>query len=169
VENSLPSINPLAERAFYRDGFGTQNNNVAFALRFDLTVPENGTVLFSNMDENGKGLKAVYNNTTTRIEFTLGDGHCISRFDCEKGVLAPDTVHNVAIIVDGGPHVIEFIIDGLLCMADDRMFGFGRYTQFMQDINGKPELEISSCINNFKFYDGLLRISEIVKLQEAIL
>lgn len=165
VESSLPIIKPLGERTQFADQFGTQNNEVAFALRFDLTVPEQDAVLFSNMDENGKGLKAVYNSASTRIEFTLGDGHCISRFDSEKGLLTPNTAHDVAIIVDGGPRVIEFVIDGLLCMADDRMFGFGRFNPYTQDVNGKPELEIGDSVKNLKYYDGLLRVSDIVRLQ----
>ncbi|HOP10534.1 MAG TPA: sialidase family protein [Oscillospiraceae bacterium] len=167
VEKSLPPIKPLGERAHFSDSFGTQNNEVAFALRFDFTVPEKDEILFSNMDDTGKGLKAVYNSATTRIEFTMGDGHCISRFDSEKNILKPGMSHNVAIIVDGGPHVIEFVIDGLLCMPDDRMFGFGRFNQYTQDINGKETLETGTCINNLKFYDGLLRISDAIRLQQA--
>ncbi len=165
AEKSLPKIKPLSERTQFVSGFGTQNNEVSFALRFNFKVPEKDELLFSNMNENSKGLKAVYNSETTRIEFTLGDGHCISRFDSEKGILKPNTTHDAAIIIDGGPHVIEFVIDGQLCTADDRMFGFGRFNPFTQDINGKPELEIGSSVKNLKFYDGLLRVSDIVRLQ----
>ena len=56
----------------------------------------------------------------------LNDGRTESRWDCDPGFLQTNKLHHLVVIVDGGPKIISFIVDGVFCDGQDfRQFGWG--------------------------------------------
>ena len=72
---------------------------------------------------------------TIRIE--MSDGKNVGFWACDRGVIKPKTRHHVAIIVDGGPNVISFVVDGILCDGGTAsIYGWGRFGPELGDVSG---------------------------------
>jgi len=82
------------------------------------------------------------------MEIILNDEWTENRWECDPEVLSVNKLHHLVVTVDGGPKIISFVVDGILCDGDKfRQFGWGRYSRNMRDINGS---EILSIGKNFK-------------------
>ncbi|MFN0170998.1 MAG: hypothetical protein ACKV22_31660 [Bryobacteraceae bacterium] len=71
------------------------------------------------------------------------------------------------MIVDGGPKIISFVIDGRLCDGGDaRQFGWGRLHPHLQSANGGATLRIGvgldGEIRQVRVYGRALRTSEAI-------
>jgi hypothetical protein len=74
--------------------------------------------------------------------------------------------------VDGGPKLILFVVDGVLCDGgDERQFGWGRYSPTLRTPHGAPTLRIapamSGTVRGLRVYNRPLRSSEIVANHRA--
>jgi hypothetical protein len=70
---------------------------------------------------------------------------------------------HVAAIVDGGPSIISFVVNGVLCDGGEhRQFGWGRFSPDFYDVTGGPELRIAPEVCTLRIYDRALRVSEAV-------
>ena len=125
----LPPLPPFLQRDSGRADYGTKDLRAGFTLdlwlRFDAL--DAGQVLLDNRTEEGIGFCL---QTTGRgaVEIVLNDGRTESRWECDPGMLAAGKLHHLVVIVDGGPKLILFIIDGVLNDGGDaRQFGWGRY------------------------------------------
>jgi hypothetical protein len=70
-------------------------------------------------------------------------------------------------IVDGGPKVITFVVDGKLCDGGDfRQFGWGRFNPTFRGPQGGTDLRIapglSGSVKAVRLYGRALRTSEVV-------
>ncbi len=125
-----------------------------------------GQVLLDSRDDMGRGvLVETAEHGSLRIE--ASDGTHAGFWACDRGVLTPDAWHHVAIIVDGAPDVISFVIDGTLCDGgEESIYGWGRFTPALGDVNGAAELRIvpstSRQLKRLRIYDRYLRTSEAV-------
>jgi hypothetical protein len=80
--------------------------------------------------------------TTNRgtVEIILNDGFTESRWDSDPGMLEVGKLHHLVVVVDGGPKIITFIVDGVLCDGGDfRTFGWGRYNPLLRYVHSKVE------------------------------
>jgi hypothetical protein len=71
------------------------------------------------------------------------------------------------VIVDGGPKIITFIIDGILCDGGDyRQFGWGRFNPDYRGVEGMEILRIGPSlkgkIKSLRMYDRALLTSEAI-------
>lgn len=131
-------------------------------------------VVLDSRDTNGKGIALTLTDKgTVRIE--LGDGRRSARWESDAGWLRPAARHHVAAIVDGGPKVISFVIDGRLCDGGSgsaggpgRQFGWGRFPAELGDVNGSrtarvmPHAEDPARLKCLRIYNRYLRTSEAV-------
>jgi len=97
----------------------------------------------------------------------LNDGRTENRWDCDPGLLQPGKLHHVAAIVDGGPKVITFIVDGQLCDGGTaRQFGWGRYSPNFRSPKGDATLRIAAgpagAVKALRIYGRALRTSEAI-------
>jgi hypothetical protein len=102
---------------------------------------------------------------TIRIE--LNDGRTKAAWDCDPNVLAPGKLHHVAVIVDAGPKIISFVVDGILCDGGDvRSFGWGRYSGPIGNVAGSGELRLAPSLDGklktLRLYDRYLRMSDAI-------
>lgn len=112
----------------------------------------------------GLCLRTTANGT---LEITLNDGRQECRWDCDPGLLRPGALHHIAVIVDDGPKIITFVVDGRLCDGGEtRQFGWGRFSPTLADANGGERLRIADNLDgevrNLRVYVRPLRTSEAI-------
>ncbi len=100
------------------------------------------------------------------IQISLHDGRTHSSWDCDPNVIQVGKKHHLVVIVDGGPKIISFIVDGQLCDGGTyRQFGFGRFNPHLRNVSG-GQLQVGSkwvgSIDLVRIYDRYIRTSEAV-------
>lgn len=159
-----PKLPPLLQRDTGRHDYGTLDLRAGLTLDLviNLDTMRPGQVLVDNRVPDGSGL-CVQTTGHGTIEVVLQDGRSDSRWDCDRGLLAPVTRHHVGIVIDGGPHIIHFVVDGSQCDGgDDRQFGWGRFNPNLRDVNGGPELRVGRGVELLRIYDRALMTTELV-------
>jgi hypothetical protein len=121
-----------------------------------------GQILLDNRDSAGKGLLV-----TTTVGGTLGlvlnDGRQEIAWESDRGVVKAAHLQHVVITVDGGPKIITFIVDGVLCDGgDERQFGWGRFSPTLRTPNGAAMLKVAPVVRALRIYSRALRTSEAV-------
>jgi hypothetical protein len=76
-------------------------------------------------------------------------------------------LHHIGILVDSGPRIITFIIDGKVCDGgDSRQFGWGRFSPHLRDLNGNKKVTVlgerNVSVKELNIYDRALMNSEII-------
>jgi hypothetical protein len=71
------------------------------------------------------------------------------------------------VIVDQGPQIISFVVDGLFCDGGDaRHYGWGRYPDPLGDVSGTGELRLAPSLHGelkrLRVYRRYLRTSEAI-------
>jgi len=121
-----------------------------------------GQVIADNRTADGRGFSLV-SAANNAVELILSDGRTESRWKSESGMFAPGKLHHIAAIVDGGPKIISFVIDGVFNDgAAERQFGWGRFSPNLMTLNGAPMLHVGAEVKTLRLYTRALRISEAV-------
>lgn len=163
-----PRLPDLLGRDSSRADYGTLDHRAGFSIelwvRFDSLKA--GQVVLDNRAEDGRGFCL---RTTARgtLEIILKDRQTENRWDCDPDMLKAGELHHVAVIIDGGPKIISFIVDGKLCDGSDlRQFGWGRYNPNLRSVNGSESLriapEMEGEIRLLRIYARYLRTSEAI-------
>jgi len=144
---SMPDLPPFLERDHSRADYGTKDLRQGFSvdLVFRLDSPAPGQVLLDNRTANGQGFCLQSTNRST-IEIVLNDGRTESHWECDPGIIEAGKIHHLVAIVDGGPKIISFIVDGTLNDGGEgRQFGWGRYNPNLRGVNASvvPALDPS--------------------------
>ena len=87
-------------------------------------------------------------------------------------ILSADTMkigywQHVAVVVDGGPKIVTWIVDGVLNDGGTiRDFGWGRFNPALSDVNASPTVKIAPAVfgqlRKLRIYNRYLRTSEVV-------
>jgi hypothetical protein len=156
---ALPRLPDLRQRR----GF-----SIDLRVRFAELSP--GQTMLDARDGTGKGIRLTITERAT-LQLTLNDGRRESSWDSDPGT-GPGTLkvgawQHVAVIVDGGPKLILFVVDGVL---DDggagREYGWGRFDPELGDVNGTDQAVVAPTffgdLKSLRIYDRALRVSEAV-------
>ncbi len=163
-----PTLPDFCERDMGRPDYGTKYLRHGFSIdlwvRFDTL--EAGQVLLDNRTANGQGF-CLQTTACQTVEIIMNDGRTESRWDCEPGMIEPGKRHHIAVVVDGGPKIILFIIDGKVNDGGYfRQFGWGRYNPNLRGVNGADTLRIAPILNGtlseLRIYNRYLRTSEVI-------
>ncbi len=164
----MPILAPFTQRSTARADHGTQDLRQGFTLDLWLRCAslEAGQILVDTRTVNGQGF-ALQTTLRETVEIILSDGRTENRWDCDPGLLTPEAWHHLVVIVDGGPKIITFVVNGVLCDGGDfRQFGWGRFTPHLRHVNGAATLRIgpklSGEIGQLRLYDRALRTSEAI-------
>ncbi len=166
---------------------GSFSEREGFSLDFWITFKniEPNQVLFDSRAANGNGvtvtltdprslkitLKGPANPGGPRSRATLqpfsGYGSLECAWESDPGLFKPGKPHHVSIIVDGGPKIITFVVDGLLCDGGKLCpAGWGRFAPWLWHVNGADEAVLAPALNGslacFRLYTRALRSSEAV-------
>ncbi|GAB4051803.1 LamG-like jellyroll fold domain-containing protein [Spirosoma litoris] len=135
-------------------------------LAFTLKKLSPNQLLADTRDSTGKGW---YVRTTGQktLELVMNDGRTQSAWACDEGVLAENKPHYVSIIVDGGPKIVAFVVDGILNDGGtSRQFGWGRFSPYLKSVTGSSQLtlgkDFTGQLAELSVYDRALTISEAV-------
>lgn len=168
LEIEAPPLPELLVRDPDRYDHGTRDLRAGFTIEFGLRLetPQPGQVVLSNRTPDGRGL-LLQTTADDALALTLGDRRSESRWRSDRGTLHPGVLHHVVVTVDGGPKVITFVIDGVLCNGgNDRQFGWGRYNPHLRSVRGAPTLalgpSITGEVQHVRIYGRPLLTSEAI-------
>jgi len=142
----------------------TSGLSVEMIVRLASLAP--GQVLLDSRDAKGAGLRLSTTEKGT-VLLEASDGTATAAWDCDAGVLKPGKTHHLTAIVDAGPKIVSFVVNGVLCDGGEtRQFGWGRYTGSLGDVSGTGKLHVGSSlegqVKRVRLYDRYLRTSEAV-------
>ena len=163
-EVEMPVLPAFNQRDAGRADYGTlslrQGFTICLWLRPDALSP--GQIMLDNRTEDGRGL-CLQTAARGTLEIVLDDGRTQNRWSCDPGLLRVGELHHVVVIVDGGPRIITFVVDGRLCDGGDhRQFGWGRYSPHLRDVRGGDLLRIAPQLRGLRVYDRYLLTSEAI-------
>ncbi|MBI5822304.1 MAG: hypothetical protein HZA88_25285 [Verrucomicrobia bacterium] len=163
-ETPMPKLPVLNLRDTKRADHGGKDARAGFSLDLWLQLDslKPGQAILDSRDESGKGVLVSTTDAGT-IQITLNDGRTESSWDCDKGVVKPGKPQHVAITVDGGPKIITFVVNGILCDGgNERQFGWGRFSPNLRTPAGAATLKIAPAVHSLRIYNRALRTSEAV-------
>jgi hypothetical protein len=121
-----------------------------------------GQDLLDTRTDTGKGIH-VSTTGSGALRLTFNDGRQEAGWASDQGVLQAGKPQHVVITVDGGPKIITFVVNGILCDGgDERQFGWGRFSPTIRVPNGTDVVKLSKSICSLRVYTRALRTSEAV-------
>jgi hypothetical protein len=149
-----------------RADYGKEDLNNGFSLslwvRLDSLKTDQWLVDDRTTDGRGYALRTTGNGA---VEIILNDGRTENRWASDPGSLIAGKAQHIVAIVDGGPKIITFVIDGKFNDGSDaRQFGWGRFSPNLKSAAGALELRIGRNLDgkvlSLRLYDRYLRTSE---------
>ncbi len=124
-----------------------------------------GQAILDTRDEAGRGI-ALTTAGKGAVRIELSDGEAKASWDSDPG-LQPGKLQHIIAIVDQGPQIITFVIDGQLCDGGThRQYGWGRYPAPLGDVAGTGKLRLArppkAELKRLRVYRRYLRTSEAV-------
>ncbi|HET8522303.1 MAG TPA: LamG-like jellyroll fold domain-containing protein, partial [Thermomicrobiales bacterium] len=128
--------------------------------------------IFNTRTRAGRGISLSLLRTGV-LRLTIADGALEQLWESDPGLLSAGMLHHAAIIVDGGPKIITFVIDGVLNDGGTfRPRGWSRFSSMLGNINGVTTLTIDpalmSTLHTLRIYDRAVRTSEAVANFQAM-
>ncbi len=146
-----------------------------FTVDFWISFKDNkkpSQIVIDSRDAQGRGMSiGVDKDGSLNVYFA--DGNKIKgRWASAPGLLKDGQTHHITAIVDGGPNIITFLVDGKLCDGgESRQFGWGRFDPKCGDVNGADTLKLapsfSGTIKGLRLFDRAMRTSEAVSNHQA--
>ncbi len=138
--------------------------SIDFWARFQTLAA--GQTIADNRTPEGRGF-VIRTAAGGALEILMNDGRTENRWDSDPGMLTEGRLHHVAIVVDGGPKIVTFVIDGKLCDGGERrQFGWGRFSPNLRSLEGDAVLRIGENLKGelrrLRIYGRYLRTSEAV-------
>jgi len=172
-EAALPELPPFTQRDSTRADYGSRDLRQGFSIELWLRLAalDAGQTLVDNRADSGQGF-ALQTTARGAVEIILNDGRCESRWASDAGLLRAGELHHLVAIVDGGPKIILWVVDGALCDGgDQRQFGWGRYNPNLRGVSGAPKLRIGPDMQGeiigLRLYRRALRVSEAIANRQA--
>ena len=139
-----------------------------FTLNLTLRLEsiEPGQVILESHNSRDQGLALVTGpDGTVRIELSDGQNWAVAESD--PGSFVSGATHRLAVIVDGGPKIVTFVIDGRLCDGGSaRQCGWSRFPAGLGEVNGDGTLHVAPSsaaqVIGLMIYGRYLRTSEAV-------
>jgi hypothetical protein len=171
-EVPMPRLPEFHSRDNTRLDYGGKDLRGGFSLDLWLQLDSvaAGQVMLDSRDRSGKGI-ALVTHSTDALEIALNDGRSESRWAGDRGTIEAGKLQHLVVTVDGGPKIITFVVDGVLCDgAADRQFGWSRFSPTLRAANpdtgpagtGKPTLRIAPAVRSLRIYHRPLRTSEAI-------
>ncbi len=134
----------------------------SFSLWVNLPNLDAGQLLLSS---EGLQLKTIPGGA---VELTITDGRTTNTWASDPASLTAGKPQHIVVIVDGGPKVITYVINGQLQDGGDaRQFGWGRFSPNLKGIAGLTQLRRGDAVSNVAFFNRYLRTAEAIALYRA--
>lgn len=141
----------------------TSARGLTLDFTLDGSVLKKGDVLFDNRDEQMTGLSLTVDDEEAIVfrmkNKTSADGVVWS----SDPVAAKDGNVFLTVIVDAGPKIISFVVNGQIHDGEGkRIHGWGRFSEVPSDIAGSGTFRLSPAVKTLRIYDRYLRTNEAV-------
>jgi hypothetical protein len=161
----LPAVSGSVDRSV-RMYTAKGRGGFTFDMNICLHDFEPGQIGLDTRKPSGRGIWVTTTHQQT-LRFEMCDGWSTAAWECDKGLLEPNVDHHVTIIVDGGPKIISFVIDGILNDGgEQRPLGWGRFSHHLKDANGSVNLKVGPHLNGqvktLRVYDRAIRVTEAI-------
>jgi len=156
---NLPNFKPFTQKDLNKENHGTEDLRQAFTFDIRFSIEEKNMELFSSMDSNEKGIKIEV--IDKRIVFAMSDGQYLNIWKSDIDSVIKG-INHISIIIDGGPKIIYYIINGKFNDGKKRQYGWGRFPDKFKDFNGLKEVSLNSDIKVFRIYDRALLSCEAI-------
>jgi hypothetical protein len=129
-----------------------------------------GQTILDNRDQEGRGIVLEISDRST-INLIMNDGNHQASWDSDPGThpgtLKANEWQHVAVVVDGGPNIISFIVNGTFCDGGAvRDYGFGWFDDNMKNVNGAQKAKLSQNLSGeirmLRIYDRYLFTSKVI-------
>lgn len=161
---NMPTLPALLRRDTSSQDFRALDLRAGFTLDLWLAAGQipSGSILLDSRDTEGRGV-LVTMEAAGRVRLVLHDGRQEVSWCSDRASATDSDLKHVVITVDGGPKIITFVVDGLLCDGgDERQFGWGRYSPTLQTPQGGSRLMLGTGVKSLRIYGRPLRTSEAV-------
>ncbi|MCK5738514.1 hypothetical protein KAH55_05010 [bacterium] len=161
---AMPKIPSFTFKDRERLDRGSKSTRAGFSIDIKFTITEwtPGQVLLQNHLPNGQGFSLRISHRQT-VEIVLSDGRQENRWDTDPGTVVLGEEQHLTAIVDGGPRIIMFIVNGKLCDGiNSRQFGWGRFSPNLLHVYGADSLQLSPDLELLRIYNRAIRVSEAV-------
>ena len=141
-------------------------------LTIDMSVRfqdfQRGAVLFDARDTESHGVQIAATGER-QLEVVLTTGGKTARWATDLGSLAGDQSHRVTVVIDDGPNIIMWIVDGRVCDGGThRQYGWTRYDRELGRIQVPAVIHTpSASLLGLQIFDRPLRTSDVIALQRS--
>ena len=162
----LPPLPELTVRDETRADHGGMSTRAGFTVEVIFRAPRltPGLVLLDARREDGAGFLLRVSGDRT-LDLSLCDGQTRACWDTDPGAVRENELHHVVAVVDGGPRIILFVVDGaLLDGGERRQFGWGRFSPYLSGLGRAEEIRIGpeAEVRLVRIYDRALLVSEAI-------
>jgi hypothetical protein len=160
----MPPLVEFNKRDTNRLDYGTKELRNGFSidlwLTFDSLRP--GQILFDNCTDQGAGIRLT-TGERGKLKFAMNDGRQEASWPSDSETLRIGQPQHVVITIDGGPKIITYVINGILCDGgDERQFGWGRYSPTLRTPHGRKTLTLDKAIRRLRIYNRPLTTGEAI-------
>ena len=164
----MPILPPLLIRDDQQPDHRSKNTGAGATIEcwFCLNEKPDQQTIIDSRKTCGKGF-AVQLTKDLCLELILNDGCSENRWRSDPLQHLPGKMTHLVVIIDGGPRIVSFVINGKLHDGGNRrQFGWGRISPWLHDFNGENQLHIKSCssisIDILRIYGLALQTSEAI-------
>ena len=139
-----------------------ETGGVSLDVWLKLDDPAAEQTILDGRNADGAGI-SLATTAEGAVRLSISDGQTEAAWDCDPGLLQPGKLHHVAAIVDAGPRIIRFVVDGHVCDGGRaRPCGWTHYAGDPGDVSGSKNLQIGPGVQSLRVYGRYLRTSEAV-------
>lgn len=154
------------KRDYSRLDMGGKQTKNGFTLHIDTSVNDRCIILDGkDIQDRGIKLEALPDGS---LIMEMGDSWGTSKIISEP-CLKKGERNLITIIVDGGPHVVSFVVNGkFLDGGEYRQFGWQHFSPELRHVNWAPDWKLSQGTTAIKIFGKAIMTAEAVSLQEAL-
>lgn len=135
-------------------------------VKLHLGEQQDAPIRITNRTADGRGFELVI-AADGGLVFSLADDTNEAALRTAPGLITSPGFHQVVAIVDGGPCIMRFVVDGIAVDGgDERQFGWARFSPNLQGANGDRMLRLTTgghaAIDRVRLYDRALLTSEAI-------
>jgi hypothetical protein len=163
-EFEVPRLPNFNARDNTRADYGAKDARTGFSLDLwlQLNSLQTGQVILDNRNSQRSGI-TLTTAENGALRLSMNDGRQEVSWDSDPGKITTGKPHHVVITIDGGPKIITYVIDGILCDGgEDRQFGWGRFSPTLRSPLGAKTMQMGPSVKSLRIYNRALRTSEAV-------
>ncbi|MBN2853255.1 MAG: exo-alpha-sialidase [Clostridia bacterium] len=158
-EIELPEFKPFSGMNVHEINRCTEDFRTGITIDMTIRYNHRDFILLDTftVDEQGIRIEIIDN----QVRFMMGDGQYISIWNSDKNSLKKGK-NQITLIIDGGPKVIYYVINGRFNDGKEKQYGFGRFSDKFSHMNGNRNITLHDRVEKVRIYDRAILTCEAV-------